>query len=99
MVPAEVPNEVDQLSGVVDPVMHENLLTLSESIVGSGNNNNDNDNYQHEDIENWLQELFDPNFSATSLVREQYSAVPVSYSIQTGTTFISGILILALCWK
>jgi hypothetical protein len=81
--PAEVvPNGLDQLSAVIDPVMHENLSTLSENIVGTSNcnnNNNNNNNYQQDDIEKWLHELFDPDISATSLEDQQFFAVPVSY--------------------
>lgn len=67
--------------------MSDNMSSLSENII-SNNNSNNNNNHHPEDIENWLQELFDPHFSAIPLVGAQCSAAPVSSSVLTKIAFI-----------
>ncbi|KAJ1684811.1 hypothetical protein LUZ63_016201 [Rhynchospora breviuscula] len=75
--PQAVPNEQHHLnSTTADPIICDNSSTLSETIDTSNNTNNSNI-HQQDDMEKWLQELFDPNSSATPLVGELCGTEPV----------------------
>ncbi|KAJ3700704.1 hypothetical protein LUZ61_004409 [Rhynchospora tenuis] len=75
--PEAVRDEQEQLNrGTAEPIICDNSSSLSETIDTSNNTNNSN-NHQQDDMENWLQELFDPNFSGTPLVGELCGTEPV----------------------
>lgn len=80
--PREVFNELQQVNSMAEPVMSDNKSSLSENIVSNHNSNNNNDHHP-EDLEDWLQELFDPHFSAIPLV-----SAPVSFSVLTKIALI-----------
>ncbi|KAJ4794226.1 NAC domain-containing protein 74 [Rhynchospora pubera] len=63
--PQAVPNEQDRL-----PIVSDNSSSLSETIHTSNNP-------QQDDMENWLHELFDPDFSATPPVGQLCRTEPV----------------------
>lgn len=85
--PREVFNELQQVNSMAEPVMSDNQSSLSENIVSNNNSNNNNDHHP-ENIESWLEELFDPHFSAIPLVGAQCSAAPVSFSVLTKIALI-----------